>query len=685
MSFINNKNYYKHCLVYSPTVTALPGAISYISGACSCSPNEFLYWLLVSAFPAHVIGSGLATILHTSIPKDTRKNMLYLALTILGSFIVFASILWFYPQKRITFYLTGFLHGPIYDHYIPQDFGIIIARLSHLFFGLLLLTAPFTLYKKKLRSPIIFASLAVILRVLSLQWPSQDHGHSKLQEKLSEIYEHPHFRVHYQKPKSTAGQKAIDNFIVSTAFHLEELAFLRTQETKVIEIYVYPSNTKKKLWFGGDQTDITDVVTPSIHTTLGGFRHPTIRHELVHALTSTYGFYGLGFHPNMAITEGIAIAFAPDPRSFSLDEASAQLILTERLPDIDLLFSPLFWLESGGRSYTVAGSMLKFFMEKYGTNAIIEIYSGASFQEAFGKPQSEITNEWLEHIKSVASRSRKNLSAEKIFRSRGVLRDKCPHTKATYSSRSHHILTRIRQPQGWNPTNHYLPWLQALEPGSLQAQITLWKNQVQKIIIGNFELEGRLRPWLRAIEENKHWPPKTSEDVEMTILEADLLRITNQHNKSFSLLRQLKEIADQGLVGDGSIRKIYARMYLEENMDLEEAEIWRRYLAGWVSKAPKIRENSPWIAHYLTLRNNKNGRTSTLEYTLSILNKKAPKKIPATFITQWYASLGKTLAYFEQYNESANAFRKAANSANAGRKSFYQLESRRMLFIKNNL
>src|SRR5690606_24024804 len=88
-------------------------------------------------------------------------------------------------------------------------------------------------------------------------------------------------------------------------FHVTELkALLAEPALPHVDIYVYPNEDRKKLWFGGGATDVTDVRTPSIHITADGWPHPTLRHELVHALTSDIAFHGLGFHPNIAFTEG---------------------------------------------------------------------------------------------------------------------------------------------------------------------------------------------------------------------------------------------------------------------------------------------------------------------------------------------------------------------------------------------
>ena len=39
----------------------------------------------------------------------------------------------------------------------------------------------------------------------------------------------------------------------------------------------FADENKKKLWFGGGSTDVTDVYTPSVHVSLGSWPHPTLR------------------------------------------------------------------------------------------------------------------------------------------------------------------------------------------------------------------------------------------------------------------------------------------------------------------------------------------------------------------------------------------------------------------------
>src|SRR5690606_33355072 len=116
--------------------------------------------------------------------------------------------------------------------------------------------------------------------------------------------------------------------------------------------------------------------TPSIHITADAWPHPTLRHELVHALASGFGYHGLGFHPNMAFTEGLAEALAPREQMISVHEGAASLIESGRLPAIEKLFSPAFWRESGGRAYTVAGSFIRHLIETRGMAEVKNLYAG---------------------------------------------------------------------------------------------------------------------------------------------------------------------------------------------------------------------------------------------------------------------------------------------------------------------
>src|SRR5262249_264444 len=94
-------------------------------------------------------------------------------------------------------------------------------------------------------------------------------------------------------------------------FHVNELRKLwgaAGQNGPQVEMYVCQWDDGKKVWFGGGSTDVTDVYTPTVHITGEAWPPPTLRHELVHALASGVAYHGLGFHPNMAFTEGLAVA-----------------------------------------------------------------------------------------------------------------------------------------------------------------------------------------------------------------------------------------------------------------------------------------------------------------------------------------------------------------------------------------
>ena len=654
----------------------------------NCHSAGFITWFVLLAYPAHTIGIGVASwTLMFSAKKKSNKVKIIISGIYLLTLIISLMVIWFYPQKRITNLLLSFLHGPIYDRRIELDWGIILSRSAHLIFGLFLLVSRRTIPKKHYFYPAILALTVIIVRTASINWPSQQHGHSKLQHLMPQKISGNGFELYYKKSKKKEHNTRIDNFVKSIEFHLNELSFLKGQINPVITIYIYPNKKSKKLWFGGGGTDITDVFSPSIHTTLSGLNHPTLRHELVHALTSSYAFHGLGFHPNMAFTEGIAVALAPWAKEQTLNEATAQLVNLKRMPELKNLLSPLFWGQSSSRSYTVAGSLISFLIRDYGIEKVKALYAGASFYEAFKQEQQTIIDRWQLEIDRTAKNLENNLSSEKISRSKGVLKDQCPHSKSDYANTSPHLLSKIRQPYGWSPKRDYYQWLASIDNSNLEAKLEMWKADIKNIASGAFSLVGRMRPWFRLIEEHKKWPPKNIEQVELIILEADMLRVSGQQKQSYKVLRDLKNLADKTELGSKLTREIYARIYLEEDLPIEEAEEWRRYLAGWLPRLPELaitnkdKQTSPWITTYLATRNTKFRKQINKQTILSIIKTTPPKAMPTSFYTEWYRILGSELAKHLEYQKASEAYNMSGSYAESGSKSYYKMLVRKMKYF----
>ena len=177
-------------------------------------------------------------------------------------------------------------------------------------------------------------------------------------------------------------------------YHCKDLkSILKLEQKQKVSVFVYKTHAQKKIIFGAAETDVCDIKNIGIHINEEPLPHSSLRHELVHALLAKKGFYGLGFHPNMSFTEGIAVALAPGFESKSLHELAASAIKTLKIKSPKDFFGNHFWTYSGRSSYTIAGSFWRFLLEKDEQQAILKMYSGSG---PIWKNQKSLTDYHLE-------------------------------------------------------------------------------------------------------------------------------------------------------------------------------------------------------------------------------------------------------------------------------------------------
>lgn len=709
-------------LLVVPMIGLIPGVTMFVYGGCPCSKTGFLFWMGILWLPAMVLAHAILAAIVRSRMLGASKKFIVLILTALYVACTTSVIvtLWFHPQKRIVDFVAGFLHGPVYDDWISFDLGMMLARSAHLALALgLFLMASITR-----RTPItIIATILVIasafgLNIAADRFYSVKNGKKHLDELMFSSLPGDGYTLRYRPaptketendrendetasvdpndPEATSANVplAIQRIHRDAQFHIQELRKILGSSNKSesgkpklrslphVEIYVYPNDEKKKLWFGGGATDITDVYTPTVHIAADTWPHPTLRHELVHALTSNLAFHGLGFHPNMAFTEGLAVALAPNAATLSLDDGAASLIESRRIPDIDTLFSPMFWQVSGQRAYTAAGSFIKFLIDTKGIDGVLALYAGDSWKNAFQQDRDTLVKQWKTQILARYDRDKHALYTEALFRNLGLFADNCPHSKADLSrARRESVFTRMRQPIGWDPNTDYLDWLIQLDPKNNDARLRLWRREIRKVATDRYLSEGRATTWRDTLRGARLDPPNTLEDVEMALLESDLTRILGDVDASVTILRDLAQRAKTKYFGESLNRDIEARLHLEEQLGPELALEWRKFLAGWRRNLPQVTSGAPWLLTYLRLRNERSQAFDAAELSKLVTEMPDPK-MSQSFHFEWYRILASHLMRAGRFLDAAKIYDKAAEGGTSGNRELFFEHARRARFYE---
>jgi hypothetical protein len=663
-----------------PVLMAAPGWIFFRLQLCECSEPGFLFWMTLQVVPATLIGIG--GFLLVSHRRQVGAPARLILGAIMSVIILSLMFLWFFPQKRIISPAFGFLHGPIYDRWIPVDHGVVLARVSDGLLGILIIWAVHS--RVKLSSIKFLTAICVFfsIRFYVFFSPSGGHGFAALDRELSSEITGVDVSLRYARANSSDDEMA-RSLLRDAEFYVSELRHeLDANIRNPIKIYAYKNQDQKKLFFGGGDTDITDVWTPSVHIELTETPHPTLRHELVHAVGSFVSWFNIGFHPNMMFTEGLAMALAPIDQETDFDIIAASLLKSGRLKRPENLLNPIgFWSESGGPAYLAAGSFLRWMGREFGRDAVKKIYSGQSVKSAVGVDEIDVFKAWQHQISELYD-ARKDLVVEKFSRDPGVLNDFCPHSIADMMrSRSEGLYVRLRQPIGWDP-ERLLDWQIERMPGRRPLESARLSRDIKLKLKDGFLDVAALDVFVQSTIKARRNPPETVEDVGLMLLQSDLEILRGGVDASRDLLLQAGNFFVQRDPGMMLRRQHQVRLGLfDAELPLALHIEWRKYLMG-VTVLPPGAVDGGWVVKYLKARReNHPTPTQLAEWHIdaSIL-----KDFPDVQ-REWLKMVAHGYAKNQAYIQAQRVYDELSNLSSGDAKLLAQEHSRRMRYFQSRL
>ncbi len=415
----------------------------------------FMWMSLLST----VIASGYGVLIGLCIPK---RKWLHWALPPL---LLLASVLWsllhFYQSPAVFSYnpFAGYFPGNLYDENIDLRAPFYWARSFHLallvalaaLVALFLDVSPLRLRRHPrpsgMRLPAVFTLLIVGGCALFLHLHSGDLRFSvsagDMQSAMPGRYESEHFTIIYPADQSIAD---------SIETIAEEHEFRRAQLVRDFDIdppgkitsYYFANPDQKHELMGARNVYMAKPWRNEIYVHHEAFPHQVLRHEIAHVFAGYFGdsifkvsagtFLSIPVFFNVGMIEGIAVAADwPDHfnKALTPHQSVKAMQVLKMMPPVQRLFSTGFMAFSAARGYTVAGSYLRFLLDRYGIDALKDLYrSGGDFLSSYGRSQATLTREWHQVITETDLPERAEEVIKERFRRTAIFKRPCPHAIA---------------------------------------------------------------------------------------------------------------------------------------------------------------------------------------------------------------------------------------------------------------
>ncbi len=425
----------------------------------NCDVGFGIRAFLLMPVASSLLGSAVGVLCGIVAGRRRRLSNALPFLVVLVSTLI--SVAHFYGAPQVFAYnmFVGYFPGNLYDESITFHAPFYWARLYHMS----LLVLGFSLVAIRLDAPRLAVSLRGPRRPVAVRWRAgivavvsaiaalQLHVHSgdlgfsidaqDIKRRLGGRHETANFIIYY--PRGSEVAKHIDVIADEHEFRYAQLQqILQTQggSTKIVS-YFFANAEQKFRMMGARNVLMAKPWRREIYMQFGPYPYRALRHEIAHVIAGTFGdslFHvsvqsrlGLPVRFNVGLIEGIAVAVDwPGSHGNALTPHQSVKAMLElgMAPPVDRVFSTGFLTFSPARSYTLAGSFVRFLLDTHGVRPLRALYrSGGDFLGAYGVTQSALVRDWRAMIDAIELPAGAAEVVRERFRRPGILRRPCPH------------------------------------------------------------------------------------------------------------------------------------------------------------------------------------------------------------------------------------------------------------------
>jgi hypothetical protein len=446
---------------------ALPALISAVRGIWVPTCDWWFgvkAWLLMPALSAALGGVlGLAIGLAVGVrARDSWVPHRSTVLAVLAWPVLLLFALWrFYGAPAVFSYtpLVGYFPGNLYDENVRLGAPVVWARLEQLLWLVAILAAVAMRLDvpamRVTRSPRpVGRRLRPLALLIACAVPATlMHGSggalgynitaSDIEDVLDGRIETAHFVIHYARTPEI--EKDIK--LIAEDHELRYAQVVKTlgmAPPGKLESFLFADRDQKGRWMGARDVEMAKPWRQEIYLDHRPFPHTSLRHEIAHAVASSFGdpifgvaarrVFGIPVLFSPGLIEGLAVAVDWPGGSYDRmtpHEAVRALQLMGKRPSIAQLLSLQFFTFSSAAGYTTAGSFLRFLLDTYGAPRLRAVYrNGGDFEDAYGKPLRTLEGEWVGFISSISLSPEAVDAQRERFRGGSVFDRPCPHAIA---------------------------------------------------------------------------------------------------------------------------------------------------------------------------------------------------------------------------------------------------------------
>jgi hypothetical protein len=423
-----------------------------------CDQKQGILFLLLCSGGNAIFGAALGVA--AGVLSTRRFVPALLVAAALLAFIV-SALVRFYAEPQIFMYSLpfGYWPGSLYDEDLTVTGTLWIFRgytvlVSFALIGIArTFSDPETLVPR-LSRPRATALLGTAILVFSAA-AVQRNGEAlrfsmtrrTIERELSRHVETPHFDL-FIAPSVTPEEVELIKEDHELRWTQLSRFFITVEPKGKIKSFVYADEKQKRRLMGAAGTQISRPWAQEIH--INGFTvpHPVLKHELAHVFA---GYLARGPFKvpasslvlvNIGIVEGVAVAADWPANELSVHGWARAMRALHLAPDLRTSMSPAgFWSISSARAYTVAGSFVRFLVDRYGMVKLAPLYASNDFKAAYGKALDELAGEWEAFVDALPLPESDLLVAEHRFKQPGIFQKICAHKAANLARQGYERLS----------------------------------------------------------------------------------------------------------------------------------------------------------------------------------------------------------------------------------------------------